>query len=219
MTMISWFRRRTRRGEGTPPAPHPPRPFIPPRLGVGGRRELVEPRLRHLVAECLCVGTDELRADVSLVDDLAADSLDLLEIAIAAEGDLGITIAERTLAGVRTYGELVAEVCRLVPDGRPEELPPAVWSRVIPAGADGGSLERAGLLTPYLAQTILEDALHAGPGARVELAIPAETGAAGLAAVEARFATLGARGVEVRVENDAPTRSRSASVSARGSSR
>ena len=172
---------------------------IPPRLGVAGRHELVEPRLRYLVADCLGVGPEELRADVSLVDDLAADSLDLLEIAIAAEGDLGITIAERTLADVRTYGELVAEVSRLVPDGRPEEPPPAVRSRVVPAAPDGGSLERVGALTPYLAQTILEDGLRAGRGARVELSLPADTGIAGLAAVAARFAPLGARGIEVRV--------------------
>lgn len=118
--LASWLRGRaapawTRRGEGTPPKPPPPRPFfIPPRLGSAGRRELVEQRLRGLVA-----------------DDLAADSLDLLEIAIAAEEEFGIVIRERNLAAVRTYGDLLAEVSRLVPDERPQELPDAVWARVV----------------------------------------------------------------------------------------
>lgn len=215
----SWFRGRaerflgnlhvppawTRRGEGTPPIPPPSRPFFispplgPPPLGIGAWHEPIEPRLRGLVADCLGVGPDELRADVSLLDDLAADSLDLLEVAIAAEDELGITISERTLAGVRTYGDLVAEVSRLQAGHRREEVSPVVRSRVFPAAAGGGSLERAGALTPYLAQTIAEDAMHAGPGTRVELTVPAHTGPAGLASVEARFAQLGAWGVDVRV--------------------
>ena len=41
--------------------------------------ELVEPRVRRVVAEHLGVNPEELTRDVSLTDDLAADSLDLLE--------------------------------------------------------------------------------------------------------------------------------------------
>ena len=37
----------------------------------------LEPRVRCLVADTLGVGIDELAPDVSLTDELAADSLDL----------------------------------------------------------------------------------------------------------------------------------------------
>ena len=204
----SWFRGRaegfttnlhaapawTRRGEGTPPKPPPPRPFFLP--SEGGP---IEPRLRRLVADRLGVSTEELRADVSLVDELAADSLDMLEIAIATEDEFRIVITERVLEVVRTYGDLVAEVWRLVSDQRENEMPLEVRVRVTPLAAGGSSLERTGPLTPYLAQTIAEDAAHAGRGARLELTVPAGTDMTALAAVQTAFAGLGARGVEVWV--------------------
>src|SRR5262245_19304675 len=45
----------------------------------------VEPRVRWLVAEQLGVGVDELAPEVSLTDDLAADSLDLAELVVVVE--------------------------------------------------------------------------------------------------------------------------------------
>ena len=53
--------------------------LIPPRLERRGTDEFVEPNVRRLVAEHLGVGFEELVAHVSLRDDLAADSLDLVE--------------------------------------------------------------------------------------------------------------------------------------------
>src|SRR5262245_38169150 len=190
----------TRSGEGTPPIPPPPRPFFTPvQSGLAARCDAVEPRLRHLVADTLGMAAGELTADVSLVDDLAADSLDLLEVAISAEEEFGIVIRERTLAAIRTFGDLVQEVGRLVVPERAEELPEAVWARVVPPDSSPASLERGGALTPYLAQTITEDAVHAGPGTRVEVTVPARTGPDAFAAVQAQFAPLEAHGVEVRV--------------------
>jgi len=172
-----------------PPAP---RSILPP-------PSLDEPRLRSLVADALGVELRELTPDVSLVDDLAADSLDLLEVALLAEDEFGIRIAEHRLESIRTYGDLMAELDRTMRRRIPRELPEAVWSRVVSPSAGAGVVERTGTLTPYLAQTIAEDASRAGRGARVELTVPAGTGPDGLAALEARFATLPARGVDVWV--------------------
>jgi acyl carrier protein len=100
--------------------------MLPASTGSSGRRlygpeveaavideKSVEPRLRWLVAEQLGVGEEELVADTSLVDDLAADSLDLLELALAIEAEFGFDLSEDALDGVRTYADLAALVADL----------------------------------------------------------------------------------------------------------
>jgi acyl carrier protein len=69
--------------------------------------ELVEPRARHLVAEQLGVRLEDLVAEVSLREDLAADSLDLVELSIALEGEFAIVVPARLLEEIRTYGDVI----------------------------------------------------------------------------------------------------------------
>ena len=61
----------------------------------------------------------------------------------------------------------------------------------------GGRLWRAGPLTPYDAELIDEDALRAGPAARLDLSVKAKT--KGCVQLRERFAWLADRGVTVRV--------------------
>jgi acyl carrier protein len=174
--------------------------------------ELVESRVRRIVAEHLGVGPEELGSDVSLTDNLAADSLDLVELALALEGEFDINVPETVLDSVRTYGDLVECVCTLTrkralaaSNGRRRPVPPAlVWARVLPSHQGGGmgDLERTGWLTPYTAEEITEDALRAGRGARLELLVPSSTNDAGLAQLQDRFAWLRRRGVQVSVRRD-----------------
>jgi len=168
--------------------------------------KFVEPRVRRVVAEHLGVGLEELAPEVSLTDELAADSLDLLELALALEGDLGIEFPEAALERIRTYGELVDTVFKLV-RRRPldevaaESMPVAayVWARVLPHGHDAGQLQRAGWLTPYTAETIAEDALHSGRGTRLEMTVPSGLTDAAVAQLQEDFAWLGDHGVQVSV--------------------
>ncbi len=67
----------------------------------------MEPRVRRLVSQHLGVGLEQLVCDVSLRDDLAADSLDLAELALALEGTFAIVVPDRILDKVRTYRDLV----------------------------------------------------------------------------------------------------------------
>src|SRR5207253_714397 len=78
-----------------------------------GMFDFVEPRVRRLVADHLGVGTEELTRDVSLADELAVDSLDLVELALALETEFGIAMSEATLDELRRYRELVEAVCVL----------------------------------------------------------------------------------------------------------
>ena len=169
------------------------------RTAMGAEHGFVEPRVRRLVAENLGVDAEELSLDVSLVDDLAADSLDVLEVGLTLEADLGLSIPERALSRVRTYGDLVETVLTLVRARRelPGGEPLLVAARVVPTR--GGVIERAGWLTPYVVQSIGEDARRAGQGARLELGVGAATSDAHLARVVEQFAWLAAFGVDVKV--------------------
>ena len=169
--------------------------------------EFVEADVRRLVADHLGVGTEELVAEVSLRDELAADSLDLVELAMALEAEFAIVVPERTLDQVRTYGDLVQATGLLIRTRCEEEAggaerPLRMWVRITPpAGGSAGTLERTGWLTPYTAETVAEDALRAGDGARLELTVAAST-VEGLAQVRQQFARLGKRGVQVTVRRD-----------------
>lgn len=170
--------------------------------------DLVEPRLRQLVADRLGVEARELTPEVSLLDDLAADSLDLIDIALCLEVTMGVEVSEAALEQVRTYGELVNMTIELLRARRRVDMrsagePPAMWARVLPPGDDAArALERAGWLTPYTVETLVEDALRMGRGARLELTIDVHTSDAGLARVQEQFARLAARGVQVSVRRD-----------------
>ena len=168
-----------------------------------------ESRLRELVAEHLGVDADELRPEVSLTDDLAADSLDLVELGLAIEEELNLTLPESVLTDVRTYGELAAAVGTLDRErSAPEpstEMPAYFSARIMPARAHAhGDRHHGGWLTPYSAQAIVEDALGEGRGARLEVTVSSHLSSVRLARLLDQFAPLGERGVEVSVRRDDP---------------
>jgi acyl carrier protein len=173
--------------------------------------QFVEPRVRRVVADRLGVGLEELAPDVSLIDDLAADSLDLVELAIEIERQFGIALPEALIDDLRTYGDVVNVVEMLTRTQREAEVaaaeaarPTHILARVVPppAGTRDASLQRAGWLTPYTAQTIAEDALTAGPGTRLELTVPARLSDLVVTRLQQQFAWLGERGVSVQVQRE-----------------
>lgn len=170
--------------------------------GSGGLAGAIEPRIRSLVADRLGVEPSDLAPAVSLAEDLAADSLDLVEVALAVETELGVELSDRVLADVRTYGDLVV-ACAERLAARGAVVPVDPWVAPLPVHArvqgDRGVIERTGPLTPYGAQAIAEDARHAGHNARLDVTVPADATDATLAAVYDRFASLAGRAVDVHV--------------------
>ncbi len=69
--------------------------------------------VRRTLAESLGIDEDVIEPDLSLADDLAVDSLELLEVAMALEDTLGVTIPRRRMEHVRTCGQLLALVLSL----------------------------------------------------------------------------------------------------------
>src|SRR5438046_10152963 len=102
----------------------------------------LEPRVRCLVADTLGVGIDELAPDVSLTDELAADSLDLAELAARLEAELGLVVPERVLAPLRTYGDLVPAAIAAAPErgAAPARIDTPVPGRARPVSPHGNVL-------------------------------------------------------------------------------
>ena len=80
-------------------------------------RALVEPRVRAVVAAHLAVDHGLLADAISMRDDLAADSLDLLELTLLLEQEFGIALSDRAVDGMRSYGDVVDGIARLVGTG------------------------------------------------------------------------------------------------------
>ena len=64
--------------------------------------------MQDLIAEQFAIDTDEISMDSSFVDDLGADSVDLVELVRAMEEKFDIgEIDEEDLAGLKTVGDCV----------------------------------------------------------------------------------------------------------------
>jgi acyl carrier protein len=178
---------------------------VPLTLGQWGRREFVEPRVRAIVADRLGVSDDALVPDVSLIDDFAADSLDLLELALTLETEFGIALGEDDVAEVRSYRDLVDLVVTATRGGREvDALTSFVRSVVVSGGGERREMRRAAWLTPYETESIAADALRAGRGSRLELTV-AQATTAELARIEGCFAWLTQRGIELSVGRERGT--------------
>jgi acyl carrier protein len=181
-------------------------------LATAAVRPEIEACVRTLVADHLAVDVGQIAPEVSLVDDLAADSLDLVEVALAIEANLGVSVPFYFLDRIRTYGDLVDATLALVGrrrHARQRDVAVPLRARITPVGAPPPwTLERVVLLTPYAAETLSDDALRAGWGARLELTLPADASDASVARVREQFPRLGDRGVVLDVRREQRTGAR-----------
>ena len=64
--------------------------------------------MQDLIAEQFALDAEEITMDSSFVDDLGADSVDLVELVMAMEEEFDIgEIDEEDLAGLKTVGDCV----------------------------------------------------------------------------------------------------------------
>lgn len=60
-----------------------------------------------IVSEQLSVSADEIKPESSLIDDLHADSLDLVELGMKFEEKFGVAIADEDQEKIRTVGDAI----------------------------------------------------------------------------------------------------------------
>ncbi len=73
------------------------------------RDEILE-KIVEVIAEQLNVEREDVTEEAAFVDDLGADSLDLVELVMALEAEFGVSIPDEDVESIRTVGDSVSYV-------------------------------------------------------------------------------------------------------------
>lgn len=63
-------------------------------------------RVKEVIAKQLRMSPDEIADDASVLEDLGADSLDIVEMLMTLEDEMNITIPDDDVAGLRTVKDI-----------------------------------------------------------------------------------------------------------------
>ncbi|MGL4873853.1 MAG: acyl carrier protein [Clostridium sp.] len=64
-------------------------------------------KIRDIIAEKLSVDAEEVTLESSFLDDLNADSLDIVELIMALEDELDMEMPDEDVEGFKTVGDVV----------------------------------------------------------------------------------------------------------------
>jgi len=67
----------------------------------------VEEKVKHIIVEQLGVDEDEVKPDASFVDDLGADSLDVVELVMALEEEFEMEISDEDAEKLTTVKQAI----------------------------------------------------------------------------------------------------------------
>jgi acyl carrier protein len=67
----------------------------------------IEQKVKNIIAEQLGVGEDEIKATSSFIEDLGADSLDIVELVMAMEEEFEVEIPDEEAENIKTVQDAV----------------------------------------------------------------------------------------------------------------
>lgn len=70
----------------------------------------VESKVREIIAEQLGVAASEVTPEASFIEDLGADSLDIVELVMALEEAYGLEISDEDAEKIRTVKDVVTYI-------------------------------------------------------------------------------------------------------------
>lgn len=68
----------------------------------------VNSKLKEIIVEQLSVDEDRIKAESSFIDDLGADSLDIVELVMTMEEKFDLEIPDEDAEGLKTVGDAVS---------------------------------------------------------------------------------------------------------------
>jgi acyl carrier protein len=71
-------------------------------------------KVKEVVVDQLSVEEDDVTEDASFVDDLGADSLDIVELVMALEEQFGVSIPDEQAEKIKTVGDAVSFIAENV---------------------------------------------------------------------------------------------------------
>ncbi len=70
-------------------------------------------KVKELVAEQLGISKDSITAESNIVEDLGADSLDVIEMLMTLEEEYNITIPDEQISQIKTIGQITELIEKL----------------------------------------------------------------------------------------------------------
>lgn len=67
----------------------------------------MEQKLKQLIAENMDVNVNDITRESNFVEDFGVDSLEMVELVVELEQQLGVLITNEELATVKTFGDLL----------------------------------------------------------------------------------------------------------------
>ena len=67
----------------------------------------IESKVKSIIAEQLNVNEADLKSESAFIDDLGADSLDLVELIMAMEEGFGVEIPDEAAEKIKTVGDAI----------------------------------------------------------------------------------------------------------------
>jgi acyl carrier protein len=67
----------------------------------------VEQKVKSIIAEQLGVGEDEIKQESSFIEDLGADSLDIVELVMAMEEEFEVEIPDEEAEHIKTVADAI----------------------------------------------------------------------------------------------------------------
>lgn len=70
-------------------------------------------KIQEILAQQFDLSADSITVDTNLVDDLGADSLDVVELIMSVEDEFGMSISDEDAANLNTVGKIVEYIEKL----------------------------------------------------------------------------------------------------------